>query len=79
MWEKRPDRGAAHTEAPWYGLCPLKSVASLDDFRRVVRSDQRLAAYYGSFNWARARLVTTAEPQLVYVSYQKAGALVQFQ
>src|SRR6266446_103239 len=74
---QRPDRGAAHTEAPWYGLCPLKSVASLDDFRRVVRSDQRLAAYYGSFNWARARLVTTAEPQLVYVSYQKAGALAR--
>ena len=74
---QRPDRGAAHTETPWYGLCPLKSVASLDDFRRVVRSDQRLAAYYGSFNWARARLVTTAEPQLVYVSYQKAGALAR--
>jgi hypothetical protein len=73
----RPDRGAASTEAPWYGLCLPKSVASLDDFRRVVRSDQRLAAYYGSFNWAKARLVTTAAPQLVYVSYQKAGALAR--
>ena len=74
---QRPDRGAAHTEALWYGLCPPKSVASLDDFRRVVRSDQRLAAYYGGFNWAKARLVTTAAPQLVYVSYQKAGALAR--
>jgi hypothetical protein len=73
----RPDRGTAHTEALWYGLCPAKSVASIDDFRRVVRSDQRLAAYYDGFNWAKARLVTTAAPQLVYVSYQKAGALAR--
>jgi hypothetical protein len=63
---QRPDRGAA--PAPWYGLCPYKSVASLNDFRRAVRSDQRLAAYYGSFNWDKARLVTTAAPRLVYVS-----------
>jgi hypothetical protein len=74
---QRSDRGAAHTEAPWYGLCPPRSVATLDDFRRVVRSDQRLAAYYGSFNWAKAQLVTTAAPQLVYVSYQKAGTLAR--
>src|SRR6266571_4581161 len=71
----RPERGAV--QAPWYGLCPYKSVASLDDFRRVVGSDQRLAAYYGSFNWDKARLVTTAVPRLVYVSYQKAGALAR--
>jgi len=71
----QPDREPA--QAPWYGLCPPKSVVTLDDFRRVVRSDQRLAAYYGSFNWAKARLVTTAAPQLVYVSYQKAGALAR--
>jgi hypothetical protein len=75
----QPDHGAAHTEALWYGLCPAKSVVSLDDFRRMVRSDQRLAAYYGGFNWAKARLVTTAAPQLVYVSYQKAGALARTQ
>ena len=75
----QPDRGAAHAEALWYGLCPAKSVVSLDDFRRMVRSDQRLAAYYGGFNWAKARLVTTAAPQLVYVSYQKAGALARTQ
>jgi hypothetical protein len=74
---QRSDRGAAHTEAPWYGLCPPRSVATLDDFRRMVRSDQRLAAYYGNFNWAKAQLVTTAAPQLVYVSYQKAGALAR--
>src|SRR5438874_7763288 len=73
----RPDRGAAHTAAPWYGLCAPRSVASLDDFRQVVRHDPRLAVYYGSFNWAQARLVTTAEPRLVYVSYQKAGALAR--
>ena len=71
----RPERGA--TPAPWYGLCPYKSVASLDDFRRVVGSNQRLVAYYGSFNWDKARLVTTAAPRLVYVSYQKAGALAR--
>ena len=71
----RPERGA--TPAPWYGLCPYKSVASLDDFRRVVGSNQRLVAYYGSFNWDKARLVTTAVPRLVYVSYQKAGALAR--
>ncbi len=71
----RPERGT--TPAPWYGLCPYKSVASLDDFRRVVGNDQRLAAYYGSFNWDKARLVTTAAPRLVYVSYQKAGALAR--
>jgi hypothetical protein len=69
----QPDRGRAQTEAPWYGLCSPKSVASLDDFRQVVHRDQRLAAYYSGFNWAKARLVTTAEPRLVYVSYQKAG------
>ena len=71
----RPERGA--TPAPWYGLCPYKSVASLDDFRRVMGSDQRLAAYYGGFHWDKARLVTTAAPRLVYVSYQKAGALAR--
>ena len=71
----RPERGAV--QAPWYGLCPYKSVASLDDFRRVVGSDQRLAAYYGGFHWDKARLVTTAAPRLVYVSYQKAGALAR--
>jgi len=42
-----------------------------------VRSDQRLAVYYGDFNWVKARLVTTAAPRLVYVSYQKAGALAR--
>jgi len=71
----RPERGT--TPAPWYGLCPYKSVASLDDFRRVMGSDQRLAAYYGGFHWDKARLVTTAAPRLVYVSYQKAGALAR--
>ncbi len=72
-----PERGAVHTEAPWYGLCPPKSVASLDDFRRMVRSDQRLATYFYSFNRTKERLVTTAAPRLVYVSYQKAGALAR--
>ena len=73
----RSDHGEAHTEAPWYGLCAPRSVASLDDFRRIVSHDQRLTAYYGGFNWARAQLVTTATPRLVYVSYQKAGAFAR--
>lgn len=73
----RAHRGVAQTEDRWFGLCPRKSVASLDEFRRVVASDERLTAYYRGFNWTEARLVTTDAPRLVYVAYQKAGALAR--
>jgi hypothetical protein len=77
--EARNDPEQEHTglASPWYGLCPKNRVVSLEDFSQIVLQDPRLRAYYGDFNWEKARLVTLAQPQLVYVSYQKHGAIAR--
>lgn len=77
MTDTSDPEGNRVSTPPWYGLCPQRSVTSVDDFRQAVLSNPQLAAYYSDFQWDKARLVKTEAPRLVYVSYQKAGTIVR--
>lgn len=68
-----PEDASSEVSGKWHGLCGKNSIKSVDDFRRTVQKDTRLALHYSGFDWSKAKIGNLEKPTLAFVSYRSNG------
>ena len=72
---QEPGDASSEISGKYFGLCKKKSIHSVDDFRRTVRDDAVLSAYFSGFNWEAANLGKQDKDIWTFVSYRKGDAI----